>query len=165
MARPAWQYLLLFLVHLSLGLAACKSQSHISTLQADPLPAPTTFCKCACFSNSTIIPLDGSNTSPTSTAASNSSTSFYRTCNDCNKQFCLGLDLSICPEATEDDVFTTCFQRDSTKDEAVVFIFIIATVGLLVWAAVKPWVLRWREQRRMGLYAPVSSGGRAGEGQ
>ena len=34
-------------------------------------------------------------------------------------------------------------ERDSRKDEAVVFIFIIATVGLLVWAAVKPWVSKW----------------------
>ena len=34
-------------------------------------------------------------------------------------------------------------ERDSRKDEAVVFIFIFATVGLLVWAAVKPWVSKW----------------------
>ena len=30
-------------------------------------------------------------------------------------------------------------ERDSRKDEAVVFIFIVATVGLLAWAAVRPW--------------------------
>lgn len=40
----------------------------------------------------------------------------------------------------EGGVFT---ERDSRKDEAVVFIFIFATAGLLVWAAVKPWVGRW----------------------
>lgn len=34
-------------------------------------------------------------------------------------------------------------ERDSRKDEAVVFIFIIATAGLLGWAAVKPWVGTW----------------------
>lgn len=36
-------------------------------------------------------------------------------------------------------------ERDSTKDEAVVFIFIFATAGLLIWAAVRPWVGRWVE--------------------
>ena len=36
-------------------------------------------------------------------------------------------------------------ERDSRKDEAVVFIFIFATVGLLGWAAVKPWVGKWAE--------------------
>lgn len=34
-------------------------------------------------------------------------------------------------------------ERDSTKDEAVVFIFIFATAGLLIWAAIRPWVGRW----------------------
>lgn len=36
-----------------------------------------------------------------------------------------------------------CTERDSRKDEAVVFIFIFATAGLLIWAAIKPWVGKW----------------------
>lgn len=36
-------------------------------------------------------------------------------------------------------------ERDSRKDEAVVFIFIFATAGLLIWAALKPWVEKWVE--------------------
>lgn len=85
-------------------------------------------------------------------------------CNDCNRQFCLDYNLPICKGAGMEDVFTTCFreflsacwggrgfiadvrvgvERDSRKDEAVVFIFIAATAGLLVWAAIKPWVGRW----------------------
>ena len=36
-------------------------------------------------------------------------------------------------------------ERDSRKDEAVVFIFIFATAGLLIYAAVQPWVERWVE--------------------
>ena len=36
-------------------------------------------------------------------------------------------------------------ERDSRKDEAVVFIFIFATAGLLLYAAVQPWVERWGE--------------------
>jgi hypothetical protein len=36
-------------------------------------------------------------------------------------------------------------ERDSAKDEAVVFIFIFATVGLLIYAAIRPWVEKWAE--------------------
>ena len=38
-------------------------------------------------------------------------------------------------------------ERDSRKDETVVLIFIFATAGLLIWAAVKPWVGKWVEVR------------------
>ena len=44
----------------------------------------------------------------------------------------------------------------------MIFVFIFATVGLLAWTAVKPWVLRWRE-RGWGRVAYVSVGG-VGEG-
>lgn len=36
-------------------------------------------------------------------------------------------------------------ERDSAKDQAVVYIFIIATVGLLSYAAIRPWVEQWTE--------------------
>ncbi|KAI4166592.1 MAG: hypothetical protein LQ346_009094 [Caloplaca aetnensis] len=62
-----------------------------------------------------------------------------KTCADCNKQYCLSQHLHICEGKAADEVFTTCFQRDSRKDEAVVFIFIFATASLLGWAALKPW--------------------------
>ena len=65
-------------------------------------------------------------------------------------------------KAGEDEVFTLCFQRDSAKDEAVIFVFIFATVGLLAWAAVKPWVLRWREGRGRGAYVSVGGVGEGG---
>ena len=41
-----------------------------------------------------------------------------------------------------------CIERDSRKDQAVVFIFIFATGGLLLWALVKPWVERYIEVRQ-----------------
>ena len=37
----------------------------------------------------------------------------------------------------------TSIERDSAKDQAVVFIFIIATVGLLGWALLRPWLGIW----------------------
>ncbi|KAJ9637056.1 uncharacterized protein PV06_01420 [Exophiala oligosperma] len=67
-------------------------------------------------------------------------------CSDCTRAFCLDYNLPICKDATEEDVFTTCFQRDSLKDETVVVVFIFATAGLLGWALVKPWIDRLRER-------------------
>ncbi|KAJ5577815.1 uncharacterized protein N7459_006779 [Penicillium hispanicum] len=137
------------------------------------LLAPTSFCKCTCFSNSTIIPLDPAS-SRSSSALDNvlhlynrALDSFpteapretedtitgreqkYRalSCNDCNRKFCLTYELPTCKGAKEEDVFTTCFQRDSRKDEAVVFIFIFATGGLLGWALLKPWIEKYLEVR------------------
>ncbi|KAA6412863.1 MAG: hypothetical protein FRX48_03856 [Lasallia pustulata] len=140
-----------------------------------PATAPTSFCKCTCFTNSTIIALDARpNNSPPSSRAflarangdgeKEDERKEYRAgnCNDCNRQFCLGYNLPICRGADVGDVFTMCFQRDSRKDEAVVIFFIFATAGLLGWAAVKPWVdkcvQRIRERRS---YIPVSNQGDA----
>ncbi|KAF2431263.1 hypothetical protein EJ08DRAFT_632597 [Tothia fuscella] len=124
----------------------------------------TSFCKCTCFGNSTIIQLDGtsSSSSPISTTpTTHRNTDTGRgTCNDCNRAFCLGYDLPICKDAKEADVFTTCFQRDSAKDEAVVFIFIFATVGLLIYAAIRPWVEKWAESiRERRSYMPINNSG------
>ncbi|KAI9668771.1 MAG: hypothetical protein M1831_000840 [Alyxoria varia] len=69
-----------------------------------------------------------------------------RTCNDCNRQFCLWHDLPILEDCrrenkgNEEDIFAECFQRDSAKDQAVVYTFIILTAGLLIYAAVRPWL-------------------------
>jgi len=92
------------------------------------------------------------------------------TCADCTRAFCLDSNLSICKNAREEDVFTTCFQRDSLKDETVVVIFIFATAGLLAWAVVKPWVDRLRERT---LFMPLrqhdpqsrDAGGRVNSGR
>lgn len=74
----------------------------------------------------------------------------------------------MCKGAKEDDVVSTCFrtptllhyrvygmrcmltmvgaiERDSRKDEAIVFIFIFATSGLLAWALFRPWIQKWLE--------------------
>ncbi|KAL1585673.1 hypothetical protein WHR41_06070 [Cladosporium halotolerans] len=151
MARLNWRHTLLFFAFLSLSLAA----------------SPTSFCKCTCFSNSTIIPLSSTSSDRPKTPAKPPSffsradsedkkkKPAHRTCSDCTKQFCLSYNLPICSTAKEEDVFTTCFQRDSTKDQAVVFLFIGATVSLLVWSGVKPAYDRWREGRG---YASLGSG-------
>jgi len=140
---------------------------------------PTSFCKCTCFESSYIIPLDEP-PKATSTVTPHGILLASRTdeapidgdepakeyrpgnCNDCNRQFCLGYNLPICKGATEKDVFATCFQRDSRKDETVVFIFIFATVGLLGWSFIRPWVHKWVESaRERRNYIPVASAGEA----
>lgn len=97
--------------------------------------APTSFCKCTCFTNSTIIPLDapaspplqnrnvfeGLNTARSPAEEDPDSDSDgkgqdrkeYRAgnCNDCNRQFCLDYNLPICKKASMEDVFTTCFRK------------------------------------------------------
>ncbi|KAF2993389.1 hypothetical protein E8E13_000689 [Curvularia kusanoi] len=135
------RYLLMiatFLAFLSLSLAA----------------SPTSFCKCTCFGNSTIVALDA----PSTTSKPNLELrprASKKSCNDCNRQFCLSY--SFCKGEKEEKVVTTCFQRDSTKDQVVVLAFIAATVGLLGYAGVRPWVDQWRERRRS--YMPVPGQG------
>lgn len=147
-----------FLSALQLSLAACKHPIQHPTLTNPTLTtlfiAGTSFCKCTCFTNSTIIQLNTKHDTDSKTDAPKTA---HGTCADCNRAFCLDYNLPICKGAKEEDVFTTCFQRDSAKDEAVVFIFISATVGLLVWAGVRGWVGKWRE-KRAGQYFPVRDG-------
>lgn len=119
-----------------------------SAITANSYPAPPSFCKCTCFSNSTIIQL-GPNNAPSSHDSSPASLSLRSllesraagnggsSCNRCNRAFCLGQGIPFCKGAEEKDVFTTCFQRDSRKDQIIVLLFIAATVGLLVWAGVR----------------------------
>jgi hypothetical protein len=63
----------------------------------------------------------------------------------CNRAFCLSQRLPICKDAEEKDVFTTCFQRDSRKDQIVVLTFIATTLGLLGWAAARKVIEKRKE--------------------
>ncbi|KAF7856836.1 hypothetical protein EAF04_009598 [Stromatinia cepivora] len=106
----------------------------LSTIAA----SPPSFCKCTCFTNSTIIPLSShSSSSSDKSDPKHDSRAPAATCTMCNRAFCLAQRLPICKEAEEKDVFTTCFQRDSRKDQIVVLTFIAGTLGLLGWAAVR----------------------------
>lgn len=85
---------------------------------------PTSFCKCICFTNSTIIPLNASSISTSTpqllplprrddeTSTQQQQQQHKRlTCADCTKAFCLDQDLAICKGAKEADVFTSCFRK------------------------------------------------------
>lgn len=88
------------------------------------LTAPASFCKCTCFSNSTIIPLDSAKresasfsnefhyTRDVADSMMDKRANSYQalSCNDCNRKFCLGYDLPVCKGAKEEDVVSTCFR-------------------------------------------------------
>ncbi|KAK8878896.1 MFS transporter [Apiospora arundinis] len=130
--------------------------------QAIAKSAPT-FCKCTCFKNSTIVPLgpkDASDNTPshakpppessnrnlflrslnpftTDDAPQLSSRAASASCAQCTRKFCLDYGFPFCKKAEEKDVVTMCFQRDSRKDQIIVWGFIFGTLGLLGWAGVK----------------------------
>ncbi|KAK3991499.1 hypothetical protein QBC44DRAFT_379722 [Cladorrhinum sp. PSN332] len=116
----------------------------LSIISLASASAPT-FCKCTCFTNSTIIPLgpQGSNPNPNQPDNKPPSTSLLTarsqssSCTQCNRAFCLKYNLPICKDAEEKDIVTSCFQRDSRKDQIIVWGFILGTAGLLGWAGVK----------------------------
>ncbi|KAF4465798.1 MFS transporter [Fusarium albosuccineum] len=129
---------------------------------ANNIPAAPTFCKCTCFKNSTIIPLGPKDESssrqlrsaplfdnPLQTRSELQPRSKSKSCSECTKAFCLKQGIDFCKDATEEDVTTMCFQRDSNKDKIIVWGFIIGTVGLLGWAAFKK-VISWREGTGLG---------------
>lgn len=139
--------------------------------------AALTFCKCTCFKNSTIIPLGpaGQNhdapaslrrsppppplpllASPPSPARSRRSVS--TSCSECTRAFCLSQGIDFCKGAHEENVVTMCFQRDSNKDRIIVWGFLLGTVALLAWVALKHVMAR----RDMS-YAPVAAAAAAGQ--
>lgn len=59
---------------------------------------------------------------------------------------------------------TMCFQRDSRKDQIIVWAFILGTLGLLGWAGAQR-VMELREQQKgLGSNGRAPGSGRAGSG-
>ncbi|KAK9365733.1 hypothetical protein V1509DRAFT_570389 [Lipomyces kononenkoae] len=101
-----------------------------------PALAVTSYCKCTCFANSTIIRMP-EQLSPN------------QSCSECTRKFCLDYNLPICKDAVEDtDVSSSCFQRDSLKDEAIVILFITLTGGLLLYALAKLAYAKWLQRQQ-----------------
>ncbi|TYJ55902.1 hypothetical protein B9479_003425 [Cryptococcus floricola] len=131
---------ILFVFCLSLFLLAGPASAAIFD---DP---GLSYCKCVCFTNSTIIPL-------------------YRPenpkkpCLSCTRQFCLDQKLAICKGAevpeldtdvgtgTEGDVEARCFKRDSPRDQLFVTFFLLIVIGLLLYAAIRSRLRKAIEER------------------
>ncbi|KAI2468227.1 hypothetical protein F4781DRAFT_279831 [Annulohypoxylon bovei var. microspora] len=147
--------------------------------------AAPTFCKCTCFKNSTLIQLgpqgDNPNTFESAHSAADPPTpppssqallsrslanpekrAASASCTQCTRAFCLSQHLPICKDAEEnDDVVAMCFQRDSRKDQIIVWGFILGTTGLLGWAAARR-VVEFRDGKKG---AALGAGSGSGRGQ
>lgn len=130
------------------------------------------FCKCTCGKNSTIISLDFETSEslllrdlPASQQLSSAPPNILAkkaaasACAKCTKAFCLSQKLDICKDTKEEDVVTSCFQRDSNKDKIIVWGFIIGTVGLLSYALYKR-IRQWRETGSYASYQTMGIGAR-----
>ncbi|GAA6058677.1 hypothetical protein JCM10212_003365 [Sporobolomyces blumeae] len=137
MARPRWLPTSLVLFLSSLALVALLQAEPCVALSPFASPASgMSFCRCACFGNSTIIPLYR----PSVPSAP---------CLSCTRQFCLDQKLPQCvgahtpdedPDTStgeEGDVEARCFQRDSPKSHAIVVVFLFIVSTLLVLAGLK----------------------------
>ncbi|KAK1836758.1 putative MFS transporter [Podospora conica] len=122
-----------------------------------------TFCKCTCFTNSTIIELGPASDnhpslrlrSPLHDTVVVDKRAASASCDQCNRDFCLKkYNLPICRDAEDKDVSTQCFQRDSVKDRVIVWGFILGTAGLLGWAGLKG------VMERQGVVGAGAGGGR-----
>ncbi|KAL2265990.1 hypothetical protein VTJ83DRAFT_5342 [Remersonia thermophila] len=85
-------------------------------------------------------------------------------CQQCSRAFCLKYNLPICKGVDEKDIKTSCFQRDSHKDRAIVWCFLLATGGLLGWAGVRQVVGSAKRRGGRGRHpsSPPSSSSPAG---
>jgi hypothetical protein len=85
---------------------------------ADPPPASSTLCKCACFGKSKLIHLDGEpKSAPASPVGKSDARQGHGTCLDCNKQFCQNYNLPICKDAKDEDIFATCYRTKPRRFE------------------------------------------------
>ncbi|GAA5854404.1 hypothetical protein JCM3766R1_005968 [Sporobolomyces carnicolor] len=122
---------------------ALSTSSHSSSSSSSSRSGGMSFCRCACFGNSTIIPLYR----PTTPSAP---------CLTCTRQFCLDQKLTQCVGAKNKkngaddtewdfdvdsgeggDVEARCFQRDSPKSHFIVVAFLVVVSTLLALAALK----------------------------
>lgn len=145
MPRLSWLFLLLCGLLCTVQAASKYTPVSICDLLLTQVQAPISFCKCICAGNSTIIQLRDQ--IPDTKPSSSDRPIKAGTCNDCNRQFCISSKLPICKGVDETAISTSCFQRDSVKDEAVVWVFILSTASLLIWAAAKPWMAPMFEVR------------------
>lgn len=122
MTRILPTMLLLSLLLLTSVVSACKCRlSDFYTLiilyasAQQRVASAASFCKCICGANSTIISLNNARRPP---SADGSSSTSPRTCNDCNRQFCLDYKLPICKGTKDEEISTECFRELSRGERA-----------------------------------------------
>ncbi|KAF9584677.1 hypothetical protein BGW38_005617, partial [Lunasporangiospora selenospora] len=112
---------------------------------------PVSFCKCICGQTKKITVLPRDAHYPIFGGSS-------KACNDCTKQFCLDNSPEICKgvgTGDGDELVTNCFERDSYKDQFIVYIFLIVTLSLLGYAGLKPLAKRLWQRHNQRSYTQM----------
>lgn len=89
----------------------------------------TQLCRCSCGANYTI--------------------SVVPSCMNCTRQYCVDtVDFCQKDTITLNDVVTSCFHRESTKDALIIYGFLLVTAGLLAYASLSRYGTSWLEVRK-----------------
>ncbi|KFH63514.1 hypothetical protein MVEG_10923 [Podila verticillata NRRL 6337] len=126
----------------------------LSLLQTSLAANPISFCKCVCGQEYHIIPLPKDASQPIFGGSA-------KACGACTKQYCLNNSPEICKgigTGEGDELVTSCFERDSYKDQFIVYLFLTITLGLLGFASLQPFVKGlWQQrlQRQQRSYAQM----------
>lgn len=86
------------------------------------------ICRCDCGTNYTVVELP------------DEGLGYTAACGNCTKKFCLSLNLTICEGVDEMLVSSSCYQRESLKEQIFTYTFIIITSGLLLYATIAPYL-------------------------
>ncbi|KAF9910720.1 hypothetical protein EC991_005705 [Linnemannia zychae] len=81
-----------------------------------------------------------------------------KTCGSCTKQFCLDSKPDMCKgvgTGEGDELITSCFERDSYKDQLVVYLFLTITFGLLGFAGLQPLLNGLWQRRQQRSYSQM----------
>ncbi|KAK3804899.1 MAG: hypothetical protein J3Q66DRAFT_361389 [Benniella sp.] len=112
---------------------------------------PISFCKCVCGQEKSISPLPRDAQHPIFGGSS-------KACGACTKQYCLALKPDMCKgvgTGVGDELVTSCFERDSFKDQFIVYLFLTITFGLLGYAGLQPFLKGLWQNRQQRAYTTV----------
>ncbi|KAF8934849.1 hypothetical protein BGZ58_005411 [Dissophora ornata] len=112
---------------------------------------PISFCKCVCGQEKSITALPRDTQHPLFGGSS-------KACGACTKQYCLEIRPDMCKgvgTGEGDELVTSCFERDSYKDQFIVHLFLTITFSLLGFAGLQPFLKGLWQRRQQRSYAPM----------
>ncbi|KAF9550551.1 hypothetical protein EC957_000225 [Mortierella hygrophila] len=118
-----------------------------TTLAADPI----SYCKCVCGQEKYIVALPRDAQHPIFGGSS-------KACGSCTKKYCLDMNSDMCKDVGTgggDELTTICFERDSYKDQFIVYLFLTITFGLLGFAVLQPFLNGLWQRRQQRSYAQM----------
>ncbi|KAF8942396.1 hypothetical protein BGZ47_006533 [Haplosporangium gracile] len=123
----------------------------LALLQTTLAANPISFCKCICGQQKFIVTLPRDTQYPVFGGSS-------KACGSCTKIFCLDTNPNMCKDVGTgegDELITTCFERDSYKDQFIVYLFLTITFGLLGFAGLQPFLSGLWQRRQQRSYSQM----------